>query len=124
MRRVGYAALAIAALGAGLILAGVATWQLWAFAVAPDLTFLASLDRGLQRGQLHPRAVAAYNAAHRLWLPLVLGGTLGGLTLLNVLPRAATIGWTAGACAWVAHIGVDRALGFGLRDRRGFQRAG
>lgn len=116
MRRVGYAGLAIAALGAGLILAGVATWQLWAF--------LASLDRGLQRGQLHPRAVAAYNATHRLWLPLALGGTLGGLTLLNVLPRAATIGWTAGACAWVAHIGVDQALGFGLRDRRGFQRAG
>ncbi len=124
MKRSGYAALAVGAFGAGLILAGVATWQLWAFAIAPELLFLAGLGRGLRRGQLHPRAEPVYNAAHRPRPPLVFGGTLGGLTLLDVLRSSVTIGWLAGACAWVAHIGLDRALGFGLRDRQGFQCAG
>ncbi len=124
MKRTGYAALAVGAFGAGLILAGVATWQLWAFAIAPELLFLAGLGGGLRRGQLHPRAEPANNAAHRPRPPLVFGGTLGGLTLLDVLRSSVTIGWLAGACAWVAHIGLDRALGFGLRDRQGFQCAG
>jgi membrane-bound metal-dependent hydrolase YbcI (DUF457 family) len=126
MRRLGYTALAIGAFGTGLALAGVATWQLWAFALAPDLSFLAGMGRGggLQRGQLHPRAVPVYNAAHRLWPPLALGGILAALILLGLLPRASAIAWLAGACAWIAHIGSDRALGFGLRDPQGFQRAG
>jgi hypothetical protein len=31
--------------------------------------------------------------------------------------------WLAGALAWAAHIAADRAVGYGLRDARGFQRA-
>ncbi len=124
MRRLGYTALAIGAFGTGLALAGVATWQLWVFALAPDLSFLASVSRGLQRGQLHPRAVPVYNAVHRLWVPLAFGSVLAALIMLGLVPRAAAIAWLAGACAWIAHIGGDRALGFGLRGPQGFQRAG
>jgi hypothetical protein len=31
--------------------------------------------------------------------------------------------WLAGALGWAAHIAADRAVGYGLRDARGFQRA-
>lgn len=122
MRRVAFAVLGAGAFALGLILAGVGTWQLWAFAIAPDLTFLPGLGR-TRPGQLHPRAVPFYNAAHRLWVPLALGAGLAALTELGIVPRAAAAGWLAGACAWVAHIGTDNALGFGLRERNGFQRA-
>jgi hypothetical protein len=30
--------------------------------------------------------------------------------------------WLAGGLAWIAHIGFDRSLGFGLRTKEGFQR--
>ena len=33
-----------------------------------------------------------------------------------------TDAWTAAGLAWVAHIGFDRSLGFGLRTPEGFQR--
>ena len=31
--------------------------------------------------------------------------------------------WLAGALAWAAHVLLDRAAGYGLRDRTGFIRA-
>ena len=124
LSRAGFAVFAVAAFAAGLVLAGPATWQIWAFLVAPDLTFLVAFGRGLERGQLHPRSVPLYNTMHRLWLPVALGVLLAGVMLAGLVPRAAGEGWLAGACAWAAHIGVDRVFGFGLRDRRGFVRAG
>ncbi len=66
-----------------------------------------------KRGRLHPRAVPFYNAVHRLWVP----GLLIAVTLVLQSP-----GWLAGGLAWVAHIGFDRSLGFGLRNAQGFQR--
>ena len=88
-------------------------WQLLVFALAPDVTMLFGFRAGLQRGQLDPRAVPAYNAVHRYWAPVVL------VVVAFVLHFDA---WVAAGLAWCAHISFDRSLGFGLRTREGFQR--
>jgi hypothetical protein len=89
-------------------------WQLVVLAIAPDLALLFGAGPGLERGQLHPRAVPFYNAVHRFWVPVLLVG----ITILLQAPA-----WLAGGLAWVAHIAFDRSLGFGLRSPEGFQRA-
>jgi hypothetical protein len=72
--------------------------------LAPDLSFLAYV--------VSPRVGAiAYNAVHT---------TLGPLALLAL---AAWRGWPVGedvALIWLAHVGVDRALGYGLKYGTGF----
>ncbi|MDL4821508.1 DUF4260 family protein [Actinomadura opuntiae] len=88
-----------------------------AFFVAPDLTFLAGARDAhtVERGQLPARAVPYYNTAHRALIPLAL------MALYTVAP----ITWApifAGLCGWLAHISVDRAAGYGLRTKDGFQR--
>lgn len=88
-----------------------------AFFIAPDLTFLAGIRDAhtVERGQLPARAVPYYNAAHRALVPLAL------IALYTVTPFA----WApifAGLCGWMAHISFDRALGYGLRTKDGFQR--
>ncbi|KAB2379111.1 DUF4260 family protein [Actinomadura montaniterrae] len=88
-----------------------------AFFIAPDLTFLAGMRDAhtVERGQLPARAVPYYNAAHRALVPLAL------IALYTVAP----ITWApifAGLCGWLAHISFDRALGYGLRTKDGFQR--
>ena len=88
-------------------------WQLVVFAIAPDLSLLFGASSRLQRGQLHARAVPVYNAVHRLWVPAVLA------IVAALLQQPA---WVAAGLAWVAHIGFDRSLGFGLRTAEGFQR--
>ncbi len=88
----------------------------WFFALAPDLPLLYGLAPGLAKGQLHPRAVPAYNATHSPVGPLVLAAV--SLASAPWLGSACL----AGALAWAAHIGVDRALGFGPRTAEGFQR--
>lgn len=113
----------VACLALGLVAAGVAfaldglSWQLWVFALAPDLPLLAGGGRGLQRGQLHPRAVPFYNATHRLAGPLAL--TVLGCWSLAVTGAPGVL--IAGA-AWLAHVTLDRACGYGLRARSGFIR--
>lgn len=87
-----------AALAAYHLLGG--NW--WVFALlilAPDLAMLGAL-----RGSVF--GAHCYNAAHTYTLPLALG----------------TIAWIAGAAwlvpyalIWFAHIGMDRALGYGLK---------
>jgi hypothetical protein len=74
------------------------------FFLAPDLAMLAYLAG--------PRAGAiAYNLAHTYAPPLAftLAGFLGGV------PAAA-----AGGLIWIAHVGFDRALGYGLKYSSGF----
>jgi hypothetical protein len=98
----------------GLVLFGAATlfystsgasW--WLFAVlflAPDLSFLAYLAG--------PRLGAAgYNVLHATIGPLLLA--LGGMVMH--WPLAESI-----ALIWLAHIGIDRALGYGLKYASGF----
>jgi Domain of unknown function (DUF4260) len=87
------------------------------FAIAPDLAMIVGVRgaRALQHGQLAPAAVPWYNAVHRAWVPL----------LLLVVYSVAPLSWAplfAGGLGWLAHIAIDRAAGFGLRDAAGFQR--
>jgi hypothetical protein len=98
----------------GLALAAVATaayayagfsWVLFAaLFLAPDLSFLAYL--------LGPKVgAAAYNLVHTTIVPLVLGGI--GIALGAPLAQAI-------ALIALAHIGFDRALGYGLKYSAGF----
>ena len=82
-----------------------ASW--WLFAIlflAPDLSFLGYLA-GSRAGAI------AYNAAHTLIGPAVLG-----VVALLLLPPTAV----AVALVWAAHIGFDRLLGYGLKYAAGF----
>ena len=84
-----------------------ASWTLFAILfLAPDLSFAFYLF-GARAG------AAAYNAAH---------STIGPI-LLALASRAGT-GQTAGllplALIWFAHVGFDRALGYGLKYASAF----
>jgi uncharacterized protein DUF4260 len=103
----------LAATAVALATTGTGWWQLAAFGLGPDAALLLGAGRGLERGQLHPRAVPLYNALH----------VLVGPTLLALASLVIGIDWFAGALAWTAHIAIDRALGYRLRDKRGFIRA-
>ncbi|MBO1333193.1 DUF4260 family protein [Streptomyces sp. VRA16 Mangrove soil] len=92
-----------------------------AFLIAPDLTFLAGIGTDpvtLEKGQLPPRAVPFYNAAHRALIPLALmAAYMMGPGFLQMPALFAAL------CGWLAHISYDRAFGYGLRTKEGFQRA-
>jgi hypothetical protein len=115
-RRAAFAALTallLVAAVAGAVVHGSGWWLLTAFALAPDVALLAGSGSALERGQLHPRAVRLYNAAHNYWCPAVLAGAA-----LALLPT----GYVIAALAWALHISLDRAVGYGMRTRDGFQR--
>jgi uncharacterized membrane protein len=79
----------------------------WVFAVlflGPDLSFAAYLAGGRI-------GAPVYNAAHSTLAPVALM-TFG---FLFGDPRTPLI-----AMIWLAHIGFDRALGYGLKYRSGF----
>lgn len=80
-------------------------WGLFALLIlSPDLSLLAYLAG--------PRAGAAlYNAAHSYLAPALLAGI--GVALGGQLPVAV-------ALIWITHIGIDRALGYGLKYAGGF----
>jgi hypothetical protein len=113
LRRLTYAVLFAASVAGALLVAGPGAWQVWAFVVLPDLALLVGISPGLERGQLHPRAVPLYNGLHRFAGP-------AGLAAVSLWLGPV---WLAGALGWAAHIAVDRAVGYGLRDARGFMRA-
>jgi hypothetical protein len=79
----------------------------WVYAVlflAPDLSFAAYLGG--------PRVGAIlYNAAHSYLGPVALM-TIG---LAMAAPLTLSL-----AMIWLAHIGIDRALGYGLKYQTGF----
>jgi hypothetical protein len=88
-------------------------WLLLALALAPDLS-LAGYLAGRRVGS------AIYNAAHTYVPPVALGaiGVIAGADLAMQL-----------ALIWITHIGVDRAIGYGLKYPTSFkethlQRAG
>ena len=80
----------------------------WVYAIlflAPDLSFLGYLA--------NPKAGAIlYNAAHSYLAPMTL--TTAGLALASPLVLSV-------AMIWLAHIGFDRALGYGLKYASGFR---
>jgi hypothetical protein len=79
----------------------------WLFAVlffTPDLCFAGYL--------LGPRPGAiVYNAVHTTLVP----GALLGIGIMLGQPLAVAL-----AIIWLAHIGFDRALGYGLKYSEGF----
>ncbi|MGH2548579.1 MAG: DUF4260 family protein [Thermomicrobiales bacterium] len=109
------------AIAAGLTVATVAVglrddasgWLAIGFAIMPDLTFLTGIGQPAQRGQMPPRAIPFYNAAHSLIGPVAL---LAGAAALG--PNMSLIG---AGLAWATHIMVDRSVGYGMRGRDGFQ---
>ena len=79
--------------------AGANWWWFAALILVPDVSFVAYLF-GTRPGAI------AYNAMHVLFVPVALalaGFLLPQFDLLSV------------ALIWVTHIGVDRALGLGLK---------
>ncbi len=80
-------------------------WILFvALLLAPDLAMLGYL-RGPRIGAI------SYNLAHLKILPLAIG-SIGLLTSNTLEIQLALI--------WFAHIGMDRALGYGLKLETGF----
>lgn len=98
--------------GAALFVAAVTLYarsdtSWWLFSIlflAPDISFIAYFG-GARTGAI------GYNAAHTLVGPLALGVT-GILLTVKVLVPLALI--------WIAHIGFDRLLGYGLKYGAGF----
>jgi hypothetical protein len=79
-------------------------WLYFVLFLAPDLSFLGYLA-GPRMG------AAVYNAAHSYIVPLALltaGFGFAPPLLLSI------------AMLWLAHIGFDRALGYGLKYAAGF----
>jgi hypothetical protein len=79
----------------------------WIYAIlflAPDLSFAAYLS-GPRIGAI------VYNAAHSYMAPVAL------LTTGLALPSPLLLSF---AMIWMAHIGIDRALGYGLKYAAGF----
>jgi hypothetical protein len=90
-----------------VLLYGVWGGSWWVFALlflVPDLSFIAYLS--------DPKSGAIiYNAAHSYMAPVALmtsGFALGEPLVLSI------------AMIWLAHIGFDRALGYGLKYQAGF----
>lgn len=82
------------------------SWALFAALVLlPDLSMLGYLID--QR-----RGAVLYNLGHSTVLPAFC--TAGGLWLGNDLA-------TGGGLVWLAHIGIDRAMGYGLKYPDGFK---
>jgi hypothetical protein len=93
---------------AAVVFYGSASMSWWLFGLlilAPDLSMFGYLA-GPRVGAL------AYNALHILIVPvplLIAGYMSGNATAIAV------------ALIWVAHIAIDRALGYGLKLPTGFQ---
>ena len=107
---------------AGALL-GAATWDtgllpVVLFVLLPDSAFLLALlpSRGAapDRGQLPRHVVPVYNLLHHPAGPLALLAVAGA----DLVDRF----WLVAGLAWFAHIAVDRAAGYGLRTREGWQR--
>jgi hypothetical protein len=80
-------------------------WLLVALALAPDLSMVGYLA-GSRIG------AAAYDAAHTYALPVALaaiGVIVDGETAMQI------------ALIWLTHIGVDRAVGYGLKYPTNFK---
>ena len=80
-------------------------WLLVVLALAPDVSMVGYLA-GPTIG------AAAYDAAHTYSLPVLLAA-IGVIADAELAIQVGLI--------WLAHIGVDRAIGYGLKYRIGFQ---
>jgi hypothetical protein len=83
---------------------GGSWWVYFILFLAPDLSFAAYLA-GPRTGAI------VYNVAHSYMPPMTLMVTGFGMASPLVLSIAMI---------WLAHIGIDRALGYGLKYAQGF----
>ncbi len=79
-------------------------WVYFVLFLLPDLSFAAYLA-GPRIGAI------VYNVAHSYMAPITL--MISGLGLASPLTLSIAI-------IWLAHIGIDRALGYGLKYSAGF----
>lgn len=86
--------------------------------IAPDLSFFVGASGPHQHGQLPRGTVGVYNLVHRPIGPLVW---MTAVALLSEGPGDNAAPFTFGL-AWLLHIVLDRALGYGLRTADGWQR--
>ena len=104
-------AVALAALVAVVVVYPEWWWVVLAAFLSFDLSML---------GYLRSTAAGAttYNAVHNYAFP-----ALAALAALTLEPVSETLSTTAGvlACAWAFHVGVDRALGYGLKLPHSFR---
>ena len=104
-QRIEAGAVALAALVAVITVYSEWWWVVLAAFLAFDLSML---------GYLRSTAAGAttYNAVHNYAFP-----ALAALVALTLGPVSGAWSTTAGvlACAWAFHVGVDRALGYGLK---------
>ncbi|HEY3717329.1 MAG TPA: DUF4260 family protein [Jatrophihabitantaceae bacterium] len=105
-------AVGIGALAAAGVLGGPLTFSFWVGLLAPDAPFFIPRRsaEAPEPGVLHTEAIELYNALHNIEGPvlaLLLGALTGNRPLL------------VGGLGWLAHLGLDRALGFGLRRSDG-----
>lgn len=93
----------------------VAVAVILAFLALPDLTLV-----GAGRGRIKPSRVRLYNLAHQPLVPLAI-------MIAGIFAPIPPLGWGLReglelflAClAWLLHIAVDRAAGYGLRNADG-----
>lgn len=104
-------AVAVAALAAVIVLYPERWWVVVAAFLLFDLSMV---------GYLKSTAVGAttYNAVHNYALPAL--AALAALALEPVSEPASTAAGLT-ACAWAFHVGVDRALGYGLKLPNSFK---
>ena len=101
--------------GGGFVLVATAI----AFFVLPDLAFLVAVRDPHRQGQLPRRTVPVYNALHRLQAPVILTAATGWLVARPADPSMLAVVGFVGGLSWIAHIAIDRASGFGLRNPDG-----
>lgn len=103
---------AIAAFAVVAIVALYPAW--WWVILAAFLLFDLSMMGYIRSARL---GAVSYNLVHNYALPAAAG-----------IAALVTQGWSSDAstvlgvlaCAWVFHVGVDRALGYGLKTEEGF----
>jgi Domain of unknown function (DUF4260) len=83
---------------------GGSWWIYFVLFLAPDLSFAAYLADS-RTGAI------VYNAAHSYMAPV---------TMMTLSFALASPLWLSIALIWMAHIGIDRALGYGLKYSAGF----
>ncbi len=86
------------------------------FFIGPDLTFMIGAGQPTPKGHIAEAAVPWYNAAHRMSVPLTLTSIVG--TVLAPLAFGPLVLFVGGL-SWMAHIALDRAGGYGLRNPDG-----
>ena len=99
---VAYAALALV----GYAYSGYSWWLFATLILVPDVSMLGYLINS-------NIGAAIYNVVHTLTLPILLLFLFGAALFANML-------FLSVGTIWVVHVGVDRALGYGLKYATGF----